>query len=229
MKKLICLESIVSSGKDTKMFWFYLSSLFYSSLILVGIALIVNGVSSLMGFPVIRILLPDAKQANVPPDAQERMQVVDIWWFRNNPDTLRKQLEKKGADTTLVDNIIEMDNQWRKLMTMGQYKYRLLNLVKKFMSWSDEQRLQNKDYVLMTLEKMNVDAKMNFDTDFYSMSNKSLKEYKKSLVNNILEHKAIMMPLENNIIDKLNMFGNIVNGCKNYNSRLNRKYFNRPY
>lgn len=225
------MESIVSFGKDTKMFWFYLSNLFYSSLILVGIVLIVNGVSSLMGFPVIRIILPDAQERNqkMPPDAQERVQVVDIWWFRNNPDALREQLKNKGADTTLVDNIIEMDNQWRKLDTMKEYKYRLLNLLKKFMSWSEEQRLQKKDYVLMTLNKINVDAKTMVDTDFYSMSNKSLKEYKKSLVNNILEHKAIVMPLENKIIDKLNMFGNIVNDCKNYNSRLNRKYFNRPY
>lgn len=43
---------------------------------------------------------------------------LDINWFRADkgydPNVIKKSLERRFRDTKLVDDIIEMDNDWRK-------------------------------------------------------------------------------------------------------------------
>jgi len=57
--------------------------------------------------------------------------MLDIELFRSSPETVRKDLRKRGLDTARADEIITLDAEWRKALQTAEELKRLRNTVTK--------------------------------------------------------------------------------------------------
>ena len=62
-------------------------------------------------------------------------------------------------------------------------------------------------------------SKLDLDKDILNYDCIQLQNYQKN--NNLI--------IKNEIIEKLNKVGNIIYNCNNYDARVSRKRYNRPY
>ena len=55
--------------------------------------------------------------------------VLDIALFRDEPETIRRNLERRKVDASIVDNVIRIDNEWRNALKAVEELKRRRNIV----------------------------------------------------------------------------------------------------
>ena len=149
---------------------------------------------------------------------------LDIELFRYDSEYICKQLERKNANTMIVNEVIELDKQWIPMQRQIDNKNRILNIITRvFRDKSYNNNNTNNEYII------NKDLNDIKRTDIEQLSQAQLRLYSNHIKKLVELDKHNIHILETNIIDKINIIGNVIYDCNDFNAKRRKKHYNRPY
>ena len=137
--------------------------------------------------------------------------MLDINLFRTNPEIIYESQKRRFADTGIVDQVIELDNQWKELRATLDNLNRAVNLPSKLISGKFKSGIKVEPG---ELEEVPVNLLEQADTikesDLSGLTISQLKNFSKSVSQMVKNFNDKIKNLETEIAKKLNAIGNII-------------------
>ncbi|BFI73785.1 serine--tRNA ligase [Nanoarchaeota archaeon] len=131
---------------------------------------------------------------------------VDVDFLRNNIELYKETFKKRGLDESLVDKAIELDNKRRELQREVDKLKHKKNLYSKFYGYA----LQYKNGKISKEEFIKNAINLGFDIHEGDIDLERLKEDIKNIDEEILKKEEEYKNVENNLIDLLWNFSNLL-------------------
>jgi len=138
--------------------------------------------------------------------------MLDINLFRTNPEIIYESQKKRFADTKIVDQVIELDTQWRTARTKLDNLNRSVNLPSKIISGKFKSGIkpvsdESEEIPADLLEK----ADSINESDLSELNISQLKALSKSVSLIVKNQLELIKNLETEIEKRLGTIGNIIN------------------
>ncbi len=133
--------------------------------------------------------------------------MIDITIIRTNPQIIYESQKRRFADTKIIDEIIDLDTQWKTLRSKIDKLNEGVNIPSKIISEKIKldctEQLTDEDIILNKNDTLN-------KTELQNLTIKQLKQYSKHISKIIKELNEEIKILEKQINFKLSKVGNII-------------------